>query len=69
MARFGRKSGEEKVKLEKGAFKRALRVFKFIGPYKGVFIIGLFLFSPFLVLQLYGLPVHGWRAIWDKRPF
>lgn len=62
MAGFGR-NNEEKVKLEKGAFKRALRVFKFISPYKATFSIGiLFLILssftsmgfPYLVGELFG---------------
>lgn len=47
MARFGRNRDEKKVKLEKGAYKRAMRVFKFISPYKGTFFIGFI----FLILS------------------
>jgi len=47
MAPFGRKDKEEKVKLKKGAFKRAFRVFHYIKPYRATFFIGLF----FLVLS------------------
>lgn len=62
MARFGR-GNEEKVKLEKGAFKRALRIFRFIGPYKFIFFVGiLFLILssitslgfPYLIGELFG---------------
>ena len=47
MAPFGKKDKEEKVKLKKGAFKRAFRVFRYIKPYRFTFFIGLF----FLVLS------------------
>ena len=78
MARFGRKSGEEKVKLEKGAFKRALRVFKFIGPYKGVFIIGIFFLIlssvtsmgfPYMVGELFGTKDPSQIASTDWKDF
>ena len=63
MAKFGRSEKEEKIKLEKGAFKKAMRVFRFIKPYQGVFIIGLFflllssittLGFPYLIGELFG---------------
>ena len=63
MARFGRNKDEKKVKLEKGAYKRAMRVFKFISPYKGVFFIGIIFLIlssitsmgfPYLVGELFG---------------
>lgn len=63
MARFGRNRDEKKVKLEKGAYKRAMRVFKFISPYKGTFFIGIIFLIlssitsmgfPYLVGELFG---------------
>jgi len=47
MARFGKKDNSEKVKLEKGAYKRAFRVFRYIKPYRTTFFIGLI----FLILS------------------
>jgi ABC-type multidrug transport system fused ATPase/permease subunit len=47
MAPFGKKDKEEKVKLKKGALKRAFRVFRYIKPYRFTFFFGLF----FLVLS------------------
>lgn len=77
MARFG-KGNEEKIKLEKGAFKRALRVFKFIGPYKGVFFIGIIflilssftsLGFPYLVGELFGTKDPSQVASTDWKDF
>ena len=77
MARFG-KGNEEKVKLEKGAFKRALRVFKFISPYKGVFFIGIIFLIlssftsmgfPYLVGELFGTKDPSQIASTDWKEF
>lgn len=46
MPPFGKKDNE-KVKLKKGAYKRAFRVFRYIKPYRFTFFIGLF----FLILS------------------
>lgn len=63
MAKFGSSKDREKIKLEKGAYKRAMRVFKFIAPYKGVFFIGIIFLIlssvtsmgfPYLVSELFG---------------
>ena len=42
MARIGGKNREPRVKLEKGAYKRAMRVFKYVRPHRTTFFIGLF---------------------------
>jgi len=47
MAGFGKKEKSERIKLEKGAYKRAFRVFKYIKPYRGTFFVGML----FLVLS------------------
>lgn len=54
MSIFG-KQKNEKIKLKKGALKRALRVFKFVYPYKGTFIIG-FLFLILSSITTMGFP-------------
>ncbi len=63
MARFGSNKDEKRVKLEKGAYKRAMRIFKFISPYKGIFFIGIIFLIlssitsmgfPYLVGELFG---------------
>ncbi len=63
MAKFGKQEKSEKIKLEKGAYKRAFRVFKFMKPYQGIFIVGiLFLILssittmgfPYLIGELFG---------------
>jgi len=63
MARPGRNNGEEKVKLKKGAYKRAARVFKYIKPYRFTFAIGLLFLVlssittmgfPYLIGELFG---------------
>jgi len=43
----GRNNKKEKIKLEKGSFKKALRIFKFIKPYKSMYLLGLL----FLILS------------------
>jgi ABC transporter fused permease/ATP-binding protein len=43
----GRNNKKENIKLEKGSFKKALRIFKFIKPYKSMYLLGLL----FLILS------------------
>lgn len=78
MAKIGRKEEEEKIKLKKGALKRALRVFKFVGPYKGVFLIGIIflilssvtsLGFPYMVGELFGTKDPSQIASTDWRDF
>ncbi len=37
-----KKTEEEKVKISKESFKRSLRIFRYMSPYKAVFAVGLF---------------------------
>lgn len=62
MAPFGNKD-KEKIKLEKGAFKRASRVFTYIKPYRFTFFIGMIFLIlssvttmgfPYLIGELFG---------------
>ena len=57
MARFGRKSGNEdepKKKITKETLKKSLRLFKYVKPYFGTFLIGLiFLFLSSLASMVF----------------
>lgn len=62
MAPFGNRE-KERVKLEKGAFKRAARVFRFVKPYRFTFFIGMIFLVlssvttmgfPYLIGELFG---------------
>ena len=73
MAKFGRKDDSERVKLKKGAFKRAMRVFKFIKPYKNTFAIGVFFLIlssvtsmgfPYLIGEMFGTKPNAETQDW-----
>jgi len=67
MAKFGRKDKSEKIKLEKGAYKRAFRVFKFMKPYRSVFFIGI-LFLVFSSVTTMGFPYLIGELFGTKNP-
>ncbi len=64
---------EGRVKLEKGAYKRAFRVFRYVKPYKGIFTVGMiFLFLSSLATM--GFPylmggLFGTEGTSENNPF
>ncbi len=66
MAGFGKREKRERVKLEKGAYKRAARVFKFIKPYRFTFVIGM-LFLVFSSLTTMGFPYLIGRLLGSEK--
>lgn len=76
MARSGRNNSDEKVKLKKGAYKRAARVFRYIKPYRFTFAIGmLFLVLssittmgfPYLIGELFGTTANPTSSSFDLK--
>jgi ABC-type multidrug transport system fused ATPase/permease subunit len=54
MAKFGRKDKKDKVELSKDSYKKARRIFAYMRPYRGIYLIGwLFLVGSSLISMMF----------------